>query len=77
MKKSFHIGTIIIALCIGGYFGAYFLSADYKDIGSNTPVYILRYRIGSLSLKGLAKMFEPARLVDERFFRRRSAAMID
>jgi hypothetical protein len=77
MKKSLHIAIITIALSFGAYFGAYFLAADYRDIGSNSPAYILRYRIGSLSLKGLAKVFEPARVVDERWFRRRSAIMID
>lgn len=77
MKKSLHIAIITIILSFGAYFGAYFLSADYRDIGSNFPVYVLRYRIGPVSLNGLAKVFEPARVVDERFIRRRSAALID
>ena len=69
--------VVMLSIAFGGaaYFGAYFLAADYVDVGSNRPLYLLRYRIGSHSLHGLAGVFEPARRVDEALFRRRDATL--
>jgi hypothetical protein len=58
------------------YFGAYFLAADYVDVGSNTPMYLMRYRVGSVSLDRFASFFEPARRVDDLCFRQRGATVV-
>lgn len=55
------------------YFGTYFLAADYVDVGDNAPLYVLRYRLGAVSLDRVAFLFEPARRMDEWCFRRRQA----
>lgn len=59
------------------YFGAYYLTADYVDVGDNTPLYLVRYRVGTVSLHRFAFFFEPARRIDELCFRQRHAAVID
>ena len=77
MKRASYIAITIIALSMGGYFGAYFLLADYRDIGDSPPIYVLQYRIGSLSLQGLAPVFEPARRIDENFFRHHKKILLE
>ena len=59
------------------YFGAYFLTADYVDVGDNAPLYLVRYRVGPVSLDRFAYFFEPARCIDELCFRQRHAAVMD
>jgi len=76
-KSQFSIGVLIVNFALAAYFGAYFLSARYVDVGDNTPVYLLQYRIGSHSLQSLSGIFEPARRVDECLFRRRHATPLD
>lgn len=63
---------LTLAFAVAAYFAVYFLAADYIGVGfGNGPTYSLRYRIGPCSLDSLAPIFEPARRIDERFFRRR------
>jgi hypothetical protein len=72
------VGLILVtALALGSYFCSYFLAADYVDVGDNTPMYLVRYRFGSVSLHHLAFFFEPARRIDELCFRRKHAAVMD
>src|SRR5262245_56418156 len=59
------------------YFGAYFLAADYVDVGDNTPLYLVRYRVGSVSLHRFAFFFEPARRIDDLCLRQRDGAVMD
>jgi hypothetical protein len=68
---------LTLSLVVATYFGAYFLAADYVDVGDNNPMYLLRYRIGSHSLQDVASAFEPARWIDESLLRRRHATLID
>ncbi len=72
-------GSRVVSLAIGAllavYFGAYFLTSEYVDIGINVPLYLVRYRAGSVSFDRLATFFEPARRVDEMCFRRKHAAV--
>ena len=64
-KVKFSVVVLALASAIVAYFGASFLVADYVDVGDSCPSYLLRYRIGSRSLHGLATIFEPARRIDE------------
>jgi len=84
MRDKKHFGVagcgvagLVMAAALAGYFGAYFLTADYIDVGDNTPLYLVRYRFGSVSLHRFASFFEPARRVDDSWFRRRHAAVVD
>jgi hypothetical protein len=76
-KKYNGIVGLVAVVALGGYFGAYFLAADYMDVGSNNPMYLLRYRIGSVSLHRLSSFFEPARRLDELCLRRRQTLVVD
>ena len=78
-KNHFGVVTLVLgfALAITGYFGVYFLAADYADYGDSTPAYLVRYRIGSVSLHRFSSFFEPARRVDDLCFRRRHATVMD
>lgn len=76
-KRRFGVIGLVIAVALTGYFGAYFLAADYVDLGDNAPLYLVRYRVGSVSLHRFAAFFEPARRVDDLCFRRRRATVID
>jgi hypothetical protein len=40
-------------------------------------MYLLRYRIGSVSLHRLSSFFEPARRLDELCLRRRQTLVVD
>ena len=80
MPAKRHLGILIglvMAVTLTGYFGAYFLAANHIDVGDNTPMYLVRYRVGSVSLHHLAFFFEPARRVDDLCFRRRHATVMD
>jgi len=76
-KVKFSVVVLALASAIVAYFGASFLVADYVDVGDSCPSYLLRYRIGSRSLHGLATIFEPARRIDESVLRRRRATVMD
>ena len=76
-KRHFGVAGFLFGLVLAGYFGAYFLAADYIDVGSNTPLYLVRYRVGSVSGHRLASFFEPARRVDELCFRRKRAVVLE
>jgi len=76
-KRYFGVAILVIAFVITGYFGVYFLAADYISVGYSRPAYLVRYRIGSVSLQRLAVFFEPARHIDDLCFRRRHATVID
>jgi hypothetical protein len=78
MRANGKLGLMLVlalATAVGGYFGAYFLAADYTDMGDQRPMYLLSYRIGSHSLYGLRSFFEPARRVDA-FLRGRPAVIV-
>jgi hypothetical protein len=68
---------LVIAAALAGYLGAYWLAADYVDVGSNTPLYLVRYRVGPVSLRCFAPCFEPARRVDDLCIRRRHGTVVD
>ena len=78
-KRDFGIAAFVVGvvLMLTAYFAVYFLAADYVDFGDNTPLYLVRYRIGSVSLDRLSPFFEPARRVDDLCFRRRHATVMD
>jgi hypothetical protein len=75
--KHFGLVALVMGFALIAYFGMYFLAADYVDFGDNAPVYLVRYRIGSVSLHRLSSFFEPARRVDDLCFRRRHATVMD
>jgi hypothetical protein len=77
MKRHFGHVVLVLSIALMGYFGAYFLAADYINVGSNTPLYLVRYRVGSVSLHRLAFFFGPARRVYDLCFRRRPAAVMN
>ena len=77
MTEKTRVAALGLAFALVGYFGAYFAAADHVDVGSNVPMYLVRYRIGSVSLDRCAFIFEPARRVDELCFRHRHAVVID
>lgn len=76
-KKYFGLVGLVIAIAVAGYFGAYFLAANYTDFGDNAPLYLVEYRVGSVSLHRVSFLFEPARRVDELWLRRKHAAVIN
>jgi hypothetical protein len=76
-KKPFTVVGLVMAAMLTAYFGAYFLAADYVDVGSNTPLYLVRYRVGPVSLHRFASFFEPARRLDELCFRPGPATVMD
>lgn len=43
-KRHFEIAGLVMAVALAGYIGAYFLTADYVDVGDNTPMYVVQYR---------------------------------
>lgn len=75
--QLFLVVGLAIALVATSYFGAYFLVADYVDVGDNVPLYLLRYRIGTISLPGFDSFLEPARQVDDSILRGRNATVIE
>jgi hypothetical protein len=75
-KSEYSIGALTVGFTLAAYFGAYFLTADYVDVGDNQPIYLLQYRIGSHSLQALSAVFEPARRVDENLLRRRHSTQL-
>jgi hypothetical protein len=77
MRRSgiFDFLVLGFANAVVGYFGGYFLVAQYTDVGDQHPVYILSYSIGSHSLYGLRSFFEPARRVDD-YLRRRPSVVV-
>ena len=76
-KRLLSWTILVLVLCLGLYFCAYFLSAQYVDVGDNAPHYLVRYRIGSHSLQRFATLFEPARVIDDTLLRRRHADVFD
>ena len=75
-KRKFSVALLALGFTVAAYFGAYFLAADYVDVGDQRPLYLLSYRVGSHSLHGLSSFFEPARRIDALCIRRRSAAIV-
>jgi hypothetical protein len=75
--KHFLIAGLVIAALFASYLGAYFLTAEYIDVGSNRPMYLVRYRVGSISLYRFASFFEPARRIDDCCFRGRNGTVMD
>jgi hypothetical protein len=75
-KGKFSVAILALGVAVVIYFGAYFLAADYVDVGDQRPVYLLSYRIGSHSLYGLSSFFEPARRFDALCIRRRPAVIV-
>ena len=76
-KRHFTVGALLLALMVIGYFGAYFLCADYISVGYSRPAYLVRYRAGAVSLDRFAVLFEPARRLDDLCFRHRHAVVLD
>lgn len=75
--RAFATAGLMAAAVLSGHLGTYFLVADHVDVGSNTPLYLVRYRVGAVSLHRFAPFFEPARRVDDFCLRRRRATVID
>lgn len=75
-KRTGTVGLVIV-FALAAYFEAYFLAADHVDVVSNTPMYLLRYRVGSVSLHRIAPVFESARRLDDLCFQRRNAVVLD
>ena len=79
MNEKSHTGiaTLVTAVIMAGYFGLYALSAHYIDFGDEAPAYLVQYRIGSLSLDRMAGLFEPARRIDDLFFRHKHGVVME
>ena len=75
--KHFGLAALVMAVALTAYFGVYLLVADYVDCGSNSPLYLVRYRIGPVSLHRLSSFFEPARRIDDLCFRHRHGIVMD
>ncbi len=71
MKSGMNLAFALIVVAIALYLGAYFALVERIDVGSNVPLYCLRYRCGSLDLTRHSSIFEPARLLDEQLIRPR------
>lgn len=76
-RKYLTIIGLVMAATLIDYLGAYFLAADYVDVGDSTPYYLVRYRVGFVSLHRFASFFEPARHIDESCFQKRRGAVMD
>ena len=76
-KRHPGVMALLIGAVLAGYFGAYFVAAEYIDVGDNRPMYLVQYSIGPVRLHGFAFFFEPARRIDDLCFRHKRGFVVD